>query len=86
MENELVITFNSTHQAMKAEDEFKQAELDFELIPTPRKISAECGFALLVRNTQPMIVKKLCDQTSIQFDLIYVIKNDKGEKYYEKSY
>lgn len=40
-----VITFDSTHKAMKAEKHFAQI-VPSELIPTPREISANCGLSL----------------------------------------
>ncbi len=82
----VVITFNSTHTAMKAEDIFKELKLDFELIPTPREISAECGFALLVRKKDTPELEQICREYQIQFDGIHLVKEKKGVKYYEKNY
>jgi len=82
-----VVTFRSTHAAMKAEDIFSfHCKLDFELIPTPREISAECGFALLVRNIDTLFLYNICQKNNLKFDGIYIIKIIKGVKHYEKSY
>ena len=86
MADKLVITFSSTHQALKAEDIFKELQLDFELIPTPREISAECGFALLVNDNNTVNIKETCDSNNIRFSGIYEILINDGVKYYEKSY
>ncbi|MCF7911419.1 MAG: DUF3343 domain-containing protein [Candidatus Cloacimonetes bacterium] len=80
-----VLTFHSTHSAMAAEDTFKQLKLDFELIPTPRQISAECGFALLLRGLEIAEISLICQQNQIKYDSIYKIKFTDGGKEYEKS-
>ena len=86
MADKLVITFSSTHQALKAEDIFKELQLDFELIPTPREISAECGFALLVNDNDSAEIKETCDMSNIRFSGIYETQINDGVKYYEKNY
>ncbi|MDP8210413.1 MAG: DUF3343 domain-containing protein [Candidatus Stygibacter australis] len=85
MNLQIVITFHSTHSAMAAEDIFKELKLDFELIPTPREISAECGFALLVRGLDTAKIKLICNKNQIKYDNIYLIKFTDGGKEYEKS-
>ncbi|MDP8221400.1 MAG: DUF3343 domain-containing protein [Candidatus Stygibacter frigidus] len=85
MKRQIVITFHSTHSAMAAEDIFKELKLDFELIPTPREISAECGFALLVRGMDTTEIKPICNKNQIKYDNIYLIKFTDGGKEYEKS-
>ena len=40
----LLITFNSTHLAIKTEKELM--DLNVEMIPTPRQLSASCGLSL----------------------------------------
>jgi len=85
MNRQIVITFHNTHSAMAAEDIFKELKLDFELIPTPRKISAECGFALLVRGLDTNEINLICNKNQIKYDNIYQIKYTDGGKEYEKS-
>lgn len=85
MNRQIVITFHSTHSAMAAEEIFKEQKLDFELIPTPREISAECGFALLVRGLDIAEIKPICNKNQIKYDNIYQIKFNDGGKEYEKS-
>jgi Putative Se/S carrier protein-like len=85
MIQQAVLTFLSTHSAMAAEDIFKQLKLDFELIPTPRQISAECGFALLVRQLDYRMIKEICRKNKIDYENLYTIKICNGEKEYEKS-
>lgn len=46
-----VITFDSTHKAIKTEKIAKE-KLDVELIPTPREISSSCGLSLKFKEEQ----------------------------------
>ena len=85
MSQQIVITFHSTHSAMAAEDIFKELKLDFELIPTPREISAECGFALLVRGLDTAEINLICHKNQFKYENIYMIKFTDGGKEYEKS-
>ncbi|WP_366923508.1 DUF3343 domain-containing protein [Metallumcola ferriviriculae] len=41
-----VITFDTTHDAVKSEVILKEQQARFLLIPTPRSISASCGMAV----------------------------------------
>lgn len=41
-----VVAFNSTHVAMQADAAFRGLERQHSIIPTPRRISANCGMAL----------------------------------------
>jgi len=43
----LVITFESTHKAIKAEKQLESLEV--EIIPTPRQLSANCGISIKAR-------------------------------------
>ena len=44
MEKEItgVMTFMSTHHTIQAEGFFKNREIDFKVIPTPREITRSC--------------------------------------------
>lgn len=41
-----VISFDSTHHAIKAEKLFKEANLNIKMMPTPREITASCGLSI----------------------------------------
>lgn len=43
----LVVTFPSSHAALRAERELLDAGVPVELIPVPRRIRGDCGFCLL---------------------------------------
>lgn len=44
----LIVTFFTSHAAIRAERDLKALGLKVELIPVPREISSACGFCLLV--------------------------------------
>lgn len=46
MSRNTLVTFVSTHHALKAEKLVAAAGLDFDIIPTPRAITASCGLSL----------------------------------------
>ena len=69
-----LITFQSTFYVMKAEQMIRKAgNIPFKLIPTPREISSECGFSLLISDIP----------SSLQgLESIYrLIQNDQGVVY-----
>lgn len=46
LEGQAVLTFSSTHQALKAEKVLQAARLPAAIIPVPRRISSLCGLAI----------------------------------------
>lgn len=47
----MIIVFLSTHDAIKAKNLMDKAGFPYEVIPTPRKITAECGMSLRVEQS-----------------------------------
>lgn len=45
----MVLTFESIHKVLKAEKLLKRAGLGYEIVPTPREISSDCGMAIRVQ-------------------------------------
>ena len=41
-----VFTFDTTHQAMAAEDILREAGFSLEVVPPPRRLTSGCGLAL----------------------------------------
>lgn len=44
----LLITYESSHMAIRAERALKSRGLEVDLIPVPREISSACGFCLIL--------------------------------------
>ena len=43
-----VLIFKSTHDVIKARRALDKARLDYEIVPTPKAVSSECGMSLRV--------------------------------------
>lgn len=81
--NDFLVTFFSTHHALKAEKTLKGVSAHIDLIPTPREISSECGFSILIKyfEDKPSTLLK-----NMSYEQIYqIIYNDTGAKIYEKN-
>ena len=80
--NRYLVTFFSTHHALKAEKLLKEKIKGVTLIPTPREISSECGFSLFLENTNDSPQELL---SSLSYEHLYMIgANKQGERTYEK--
>lgn len=75
-----VVTFPSSHQAMHANNLFSKSDIKCEIIPTPRQISSECGFALLGETVDLELLKEFCLTNKIKIDKIYIKKGDLYEE------
>lgn len=51
MNTEVVISFDSTHDALAAQHDLEQQDIPFRVIPTPVEITSDCGIALLIDST-----------------------------------
>ncbi len=54
-----IITFTSTHHAIKFEDMLKKEKLEGELIPTPREIDTSCGLSIKLSGRDLTRIKEL---------------------------
>ena len=80
--NRYLVTFFSTHHALKAEKSLKEKIKGVTLIPTPREISSECGFSLLLEDNRRTTQELL---SSLSYEHLYMIDtNTQGERTYEK--
>ena len=69
-------TFKSTHYAIQAEKIFKEHDIFFKTIPTPREVSHSCGLALLFIPESIDAVKLLMEKGHIQVDGLYKFTKD----------
>ena len=61
----LVISFQSTHDAMRAEKLFQEHDIKGLIIPTPRKISASCGLCWRMVPDLREVAAQILDYNSI---------------------
>lgn len=52
----IILTFVNTHAVIQAERELKTMQIPYQIIPTPRHISTECGMCLKIKNAHMQTV------------------------------
>jgi len=66
-----VITFASVHFVMKAERVLKENGIEVRLIPTPRKISSDCGMSIEIQDENIERIKTLLSNYECRMERIY---------------
>ena len=70
-----LLVFDSTHHAIAAEDRIKRAapeNVAFQMIPTPRQITASCGLSLLFSGEiQPQAILGILEDHDVQWAGLY---------------
>lgn len=84
MEKYGLLTFKSTHFALQAETVFKEEEITFKTIPTPREVSQSCGLSLLFVDDYIGDVEKLVLDKKIDIDGLYKYSKEKHRGVAEK--
>ena len=65
-----VVTFYSTHHALKAEKVLKK-EIKISVVPVPRSISANCGIAIKFLTEYLKEVEKILKSNHVGFEGIF---------------
>ena len=79
-----VISFESTHMAIKSEKLLLDIGLNIRIIPVPREITASCGLALKINIDDFIEVKKLLEKNKIDFLDVYIVRKKGLKKEIEK--
>lgn len=69
-----LISFESTHMAIKSEKLLKEINLDIRIIPVPREITSSCGLSLRINPLDYKEAKEILDKNKIEFSGCYLIK------------
>ncbi|WP_299014843.1 DUF3343 domain-containing protein [uncultured Photobacterium sp.] len=77
-----IVTFTSSHFALKAESALKKAEMAPRLISAPRAISSQCGFCLVLENCDCQDLAAKLKQLTVAFTHIYTRQLIDGVKHY----
>lgn len=66
-----VITFHSTHLAIKAERALRAASIDVRMIPVPRHISSNCGVAVCFSGSDENCVLEQLASVKVEVEGIF---------------
>ena len=77
-----VIVFESVHQAIRAEKVLQGEGMVFEMIPTPREISASCGQSIEVPREGRVAAEKSLRDAGVQIKAVY--SRDKARRSFER--
>lgn len=79
-----LVTFASTHEALRAEDLLDTKGLNPVIIPTPREISVSCGLAIALSDSAFEIAVALFKEEGVDFSKIFRVDKPSGAKVYQE--
>lgn len=79
---QVLIAFDSTHHALRAEQMLQQAGIALDIIPTPREITASCGLTLSLSETALAQALTLLGEGAVEYRAIYDLIAQHGAKCY----
>jgi hypothetical protein len=65
------MAFDSTQQALRAEMLFEYAEVEIDLCPTPKEITAGCALSIQFPHESLSLVKEIVIQEQVEIRGIY---------------
>lgn len=79
-----IISFNSTHQAIKCDKIFKKDEMDYTVLPTPREITQSCGISIKFQIEDMEKINNIINENQIEYKGIFKIFKKDGKKQVEE--
>ncbi|MCC0784737.1 DUF3343 domain-containing protein [Clostridioides sp. ES-S-0108-01] len=80
-----IVSFNSTHHAIRSEKLFGKNSLKVMVLPTPREITASCGISIKFSFEDMEKIKNILVENNVDIKGIYCIsKLENGSKEVEK--
>lgn len=73
----MLIAFDSTQQALRAEMLLEYGEVEIDTRPTPKEITAGCALSIEFPSAQLNVVKKIILEERVEVKGIYFKKDDK---------
>ena len=61
----MILTFANTRSVIQAERELKEEKIPYQVIPTPRHISSECGMCLKIPSEKIDQARELLNSKNI---------------------
>lgn len=75
-----IISFNSTHHAIRAEKLLVEAGLSVMTLPTPREIAASCGLSIKFEFNDIEVINNIMKDNSIERRGIYHILKKESKR------
>lgn len=75
-EERLILVFESTSIALMAEDVLEASGLDYEVVPAPKHVCLDCGFAIEIAPGIKDLVFDLLKNEKLPPKTLYDSKND----------
>ncbi|MDQ1911175.1 DUF3343 domain-containing protein [Paenibacillus sp. GD4] len=73
----MLMAFDSTQQALRAEMLLEYAEIENDMCPTPKEITAGCALSLEFPEEELEAVKQIIAEEKVEIRGIYFKKDDK---------
>ncbi|MCU6710995.1 DUF3343 domain-containing protein [Paenibacillus sp. J5C_2022] len=67
----MLIAFDSTQQALRAEMLLEYAEVEIDICPTPKEITAGCALSIQFPDQELMMVKKVIVEQKVEIRGIF---------------
>lgn len=77
MSGMMLIAFDSTQQALRAEMLLEYAEVEIDTRPTPKEITAGCALSIEFPGEQLVTVQRIIREERVEVKGIYFKKEDK---------
>jgi hypothetical protein len=75
MEEWLLIAFDSTQQALRAEMLLEYADIEIDLFPTPKDVTAGCALSILFPSKELLVVQNIIEQEKVEVRGIFIKNN-----------
>ena len=83
MESYYIVTFETTHHALRFEKTLKGKGISLTLLPVPRRLSSSCGIAARFLPDVLHSVKEMISSHDLQLDKLYLFEDEKKKmKFY----
>lgn len=85
MDNFYVVSFNSTHHAIRTEKLLMAEGIKITTLPTPREIAASCGLSIRFELADLDKINSIMEENSLERrGIFHISKNDQGIRQAEK--
>ncbi len=81
---EAIVTFDSTHHALKAESLLQNAGFKLDILPTPRELSASCGLSLSLKRAELQPALELLADRGVQLRTSYLVTTNEGKRQFSE--